>query len=201
LFFTSTNACFEHAVLFGCYLWHILSWALAYVSSLKSSSLIAHRLLWTTLENVAQQLVSLEKRELSISSKELTLHHLVWVVPLMLTSFSISDMQRKYFKRKCCLMLVLGNSVKLRRHTILGMCSLSSLVELWLASANIKFLLKVARLIYPLFCRYIIHRLLMCALGRRAEDDRDHYGNKRLDLAGPLLGGLFRMVCLNIPEY
>ncbi|XP_045792607.1 DNA-directed RNA polymerase II subunit RPB2-like [Trifolium pratense] len=39
---------------------------------------------------------------------------------------------------------------------------------------------------------YIIHRLLLCALGRRAEDDRDHYGNKRLDLAGPLLGGLFR---------
>jgi len=45
---------------------------------------------------------------------------------------------------------------------------------------------------------YIIHRLLMCALGRRAEDDRDHYGNKRLDLAGPLLGGLFRMVCCNM---
>jgi DNA-directed RNA polymerase beta subunit len=41
----------------------------------------------------------------------------------------------------------------------------------------------------------------MCALGRRAEDDRDHYGNKRLDLAGPLLGGLFRMVCLDIPKY
>ncbi|GAU30948.1 hypothetical protein TSUD_143960, partial [Trifolium subterraneum] len=39
---------------------------------------------------------------------------------------------------------------------------------------------------------YIIHQLLLCALGRRAEDDRDHYGNKRLDLAGPLLGGLFR---------
>lgn len=47
-------------------------------------------------------------------------------------------------------------------------------------------------------CRYIIHRLLLCAIGRRPEDDRDHYGNKRLDLAGPLLGGLFRMVCLNI---
>lgn len=46
------------------------------------------------------------------------------------------------------------------------------------------------------YARYIIHRLLLCALGRRAEDDRDHYGNKRLDLAGPLLGGLFRMVCL-----
>nr|XP_043625222.1 DNA-directed RNA polymerase II subunit RPB2-like [Erigeron canadensis] len=41
---------------------------------------------------------------------------------------------------------------------------------------------------------YIIHHLLLCALGRRAEDDRDHYGNKRLDLAGPLLGGLFRML-------
>lgn len=46
------------------------------------------------------------------------------------------------------------------------------------------------------FTRYIIHRLLLCALGRRAEDDRDHYGNKRLDLAGPLLGGLFRMVSM-----
>jgi DNA-directed RNA polymerase II subunit RPB2 len=44
------------------------------------------------------------------------------------------------------------------------------------------------------FFGYIIHRLLLCALGRRAEDDRDHYGNKRLDLAGPLLGGLFRML-------
>ncbi|KAL9691169.1 hypothetical protein QQ045_011588 [Rhodiola kirilowii] len=41
--------------------------------------------------------------------------------------------------------------------------------------------------------RYIIHRLLICALDRRPEDDRDHYGNKRLNLAGPLLGGLFRM--------
>ncbi|GBG89761.1 hypothetical protein CBR_g49614 [Chara braunii] len=41
---------------------------------------------------------------------------------------------------------------------------------------------------------YIIHRLLQCALGRRNEDDRDHYGNKRLDLAGPLLGGLFRQL-------
>ncbi|XP_033133204.1 DNA-directed RNA polymerase II subunit 2-like isoform X2 [Brassica rapa] len=40
----------------------------------------------------------------------------------------------------------------------------------------------------------IIHRLLRCALGRNPEDDRDHYGNRRLDLAGPLLGGLFRML-------
>jgi DNA-directed RNA polymerase II subunit RPB2 len=41
---------------------------------------------------------------------------------------------------------------------------------------------------------YIIHRLLLCALGRRAEDDRDHYGNEQLDLAGPLLRGLFQML-------
>jgi hypothetical protein len=34
------------------------------------------------------------------------------------------------------------------------------------------------------FFGYIIHRLLLCALGRRAEDDCDHYGNKQLDLAG-----------------
>ncbi|WZZ25172.1 hypothetical protein YC2023_008573 [Brassica napus] len=47
---------------------------------------------------------------------------------------------------------------------------------------------------------YIIHRLLLCALGRRPEDDRDHYGNKRLDLAGPLLGGLFRMCVDNGKE-
>ena len=48
---------------------------------------------------------------------------------------------------------------------------------------------------YAVTLRLIIHRLLRCALGRNPEDDRDHYGNKRLDLAGPLLGGLFRMVC------
>ena len=44
------------------------------------------------------------------------------------------------------------------------------------------------------FFGYIIHRLLLAALGRRELDDRDHYGKKRLDLAGPLLGGLFRML-------
>lgn len=32
------------------------------------------------------------------------------------------------------------------------------------------------------------------ALGRREEDDRDHYGNKRLDLGGPLLANLFRQL-------
>lgn len=37
------------------------------------------------------------------------------------------------------------------------------------------------------FLGYMVHRLLLAALGRRELDDRDHYGNKRLDLAGPLL--------------
>eukprot|EP00842_Homolaphlyctis_polyrhiza_P001918 jgi/Hompol1/2727/HPOL_003044-RA len=44
------------------------------------------------------------------------------------------------------------------------------------------------------FLGYMIHRLLLTALDRRETDDRDHFGKKRLDLAGPLLGGLFRML-------
>lgn len=44
------------------------------------------------------------------------------------------------------------------------------------------------------FLGYMVHRTLLCALGRRPEDDRDHYGNKRLDLAGPLLASLFRQL-------
>ncbi|KAJ1678731.1 DNA-dependent RNA polymerase II, partial [Spiromyces aspiralis] len=42
------------------------------------------------------------------------------------------------------------------------------------------------------FFGYMIHRLLLCALERRDPDDRDHYGKKRMDLAGPLLAMLFR---------
>lgn len=44
------------------------------------------------------------------------------------------------------------------------------------------------------FMGYIVHKMLMCSLGRLEEDDRDHFGKKRLDLAGPLLGGLFRLL-------
>lgn len=44
------------------------------------------------------------------------------------------------------------------------------------------------------FFGYMVHRLLLAALERRELDDRDHYGRKRLDLAGPLLGALFRML-------
>lgn len=44
----------------------------------------------------------------------------------------------------------------------------------------------------------MVHRLLLAALGRRELDDRDHIGNKRLDLAGPLLAALFRGLFRNL---
>ncbi|KAK4168239.1 hypothetical protein QBC43DRAFT_253876 [Cladorrhinum sp. PSN259] len=44
------------------------------------------------------------------------------------------------------------------------------------------------------FLGYMVNKLLLCALGRRDTDDRDHFGKKRLDLAGPLLAKLFRGV-------
>ena len=44
------------------------------------------------------------------------------------------------------------------------------------------------------FMGYIVHKMLMCSLGRLAEDDRDHFGKKRLDLAGPLMAGMFRQL-------
>ena len=44
------------------------------------------------------------------------------------------------------------------------------------------------------FFGYMVHRLLLAVLERRELDDRDHFGKKRLDLAGPLLAGLFRML-------
>jgi DNA-directed RNA polymerase II subunit RPB2 len=40
----------------------------------------------------------------------------------------------------------------------------------------------------------VVTEFTVTALGRRPVDDRDHFGNKRLDLAGPLLGGLFRQL-------
>lgn len=42
------------------------------------------------------------------------------------------------------------------------------------------------------FIGYMVNRLLQVALKRQTEDDRDHYGNKRVDLAGPLLSNIFR---------
>jgi DNA-directed RNA polymerase II subunit RPB2 len=40
----------------------------------------------------------------------------------------------------------------------------------------------------------MIHRLLLATLERRKLDDRDHFGKKRLDLGGPILANLFRML-------
>jgi DNA-directed RNA polymerase II subunit RPB2 len=44
------------------------------------------------------------------------------------------------------------------------------------------------------FIGYMVHRLCTAALGRCNEDDRDHYGKKRLDMAGSLFAGLFRQL-------
>lgn len=44
------------------------------------------------------------------------------------------------------------------------------------------------------FFGYMVHRLLLAALERREIDDRDNFGKKRLDFAGPLLANLFRML-------
>jgi DNA-directed RNA polymerase II subunit RPB2 len=47
------------------------------------------------------------------------------------------------------------------------------------------------------FVGYMVHRLLLGCLGRIAEDDRDHFGKKRVDMACHLMAGsfgqLFRM--------
>ena len=50
------------------------------------------------------------------------------------------------------------------------------------------------------FLGYMVNRLLQCALGRKEPDDRDHFGKKRLDLAGPLLAGLFRILFYKVTK-
>ncbi|KAI1331628.1 DNA-dependent RNA polymerase 2 rpb140 [Xylariaceae sp. FL0255] len=50
------------------------------------------------------------------------------------------------------------------------------------------------------FLGYMVHKLLQCALGRRDTDDRDHFGKKRLDLAGPLLAKLFRNIARRMTQ-
>ncbi len=42
------------------------------------------------------------------------------------------------------------------------------------------------------FLSYMINKLLYTVRGRRELDDRDHWGNKRIDLSSNLLGSLFR---------
>lgn len=41
---------------------------------------------------------------------------------------------------------------------------------------------------------YLINKLIECFIGVRHQDDRDHFKNKRIDLPGDLLGGLFRQL-------
>lgn len=44
------------------------------------------------------------------------------------------------------------------------------------------------------FLGYMIQKTLNVVLGRRDVDDRDHYGKKRMDLSGPLLASLFKLL-------
>ena len=44
------------------------------------------------------------------------------------------------------------------------------------------------------FFGYMINKLLSTQIGKRKTDDRDHYGNKRLDTTGTLLSVLFRQL-------
>ncbi|THY99384.1 beta and beta-prime subunits of DNA dependent RNA-polymerase [Aureobasidium pullulans] len=43
------------------------------------------------------------------------------------------------------------------------------------------------------FLGYMINRMCQVMLGRCDEDDRDHFGKKRLDLSGPLMAQVFRL--------
>lgn len=42
------------------------------------------------------------------------------------------------------------------------------------------------------FIGYMARRLLYAFLGRSDQDDRDHYGKKRLDMTGVLMTNLFK---------
>lgn len=44
------------------------------------------------------------------------------------------------------------------------------------------------------FLGYMVQKTLKVVLGHRDVDDRDHYGKKRMDLSGPLLASLFKML-------
>jgi len=50
------------------------------------------------------------------------------------------------------------------------------------------------------FIGYAINKLCNVALGRLTESDRDHYGNKRLDLAGTLMSTLFRSAFMRVAK-
>ena len=47
-------------------------------------------------------------------------------------------------------------------------------------------------MIKHIFKAYITNKLILTIKGKRELDDRDHWGNKRVDLSSNLLGSLFR---------
>ena len=98
-------------------------------------------------------------------------------------------MRRKYSRKKCCLTSVSRRTARQRKRSTWGNFLLIYILNLHLK--NIYFL---CIYIWIRIIRYIVHKILMCSLGRLEEDDRDHLGKKRLDLAGPLIGSLFRML-------
>jgi len=55
-----------------------------------------------------------------------------------------------------------------------------------------------SRTLKAYFIGYAINKLCNVALGRLTESDRDHYGNKRLDLAGTLMSTLFRSAFVRV---
>jgi DNA-directed RNA polymerase II subunit RPB2 len=50
------------------------------------------------------------------------------------------------------------------------------------------------------FLGHMVHRLLLVVLGRKSEDDRDCFSNKRLEFAGPLLSKLFRSLFFELKK-
>lgn len=51
------------------------------------------------------------------------------------------------------------------------------------------------------FLGYMVHKLLSTELQRRAPDDRNYLGTKRVDLAGPLLSSVFHQFFRNMVKY
>ncbi len=93
-------------------------------------------------------------------------------------------MLEKYYRRKCCLTSVCPNIVKQRRHISSAIWYTVFCWQLWgkdhltiglLAQELLRIIILICAAVFALFFR-------------------DHYGNKRLDLAGPLLGTLFRQL-------
>ncbi|KAL0215715.1 hypothetical protein P9112_007899 [Eukaryota sp. TZLM1-RC] len=66
-----------------------------------------------------------------------------------------------------------------------------------------EFFSRMERTSFPqkaLFFGHMINRLLNVYLKREAADDRDHYSNKRVDLTGSLMAGLFRNLFRKMKE-